>query len=310
MSPRKGFSLLELVVIIFIVSILLVLGTSAVQSAREASRCAQCASNLRAIGLALGNYHAIHNCFPPGHGGNGASPHLALLPWLEEAPLYNAFNHSMNGTFSYPANLTVTASRISVFLCPSDRAGIAAIAGTNYAGNRGSGVQRFGYNGIFAIETLPPVSASSISDGLSSTVAFTEWLRAGGWVRREFRRDTLATSAQRIDPSELEDFAQDCARADYRMAALGAPRYKGELWAFGEFGFSQYNHVLTPNQNSCVNGRAFQEGAWTSGSEHTRGVNTLFADGHIQFVRDSVSLHVWRAIGSRNGLELIEADAL
>ena len=76
-------------------------------------------------------------------------------------------------------------------------------------------------------------------------------------------------------------------------------------WMFGGIGSSLFNFVLRPNENSCLNGGAFAFGAMTAGSRHASGVNVVFLDGHIQFIRASVAQAPWRAIGSRSGGEII-----
>lgn len=119
---RRAFTLIELLVVIAIIAMLIALLLPAVQQAREAARRSQCKNNLKQIGLAFHNYHDTFNAFPNTEvGGTGAltraSAFAAILPHLDQAPLYNLYNFSLGN--SDPPNLKVVSQRINVYLCPS-----------------------------------------------------------------------------------------------------------------------------------------------------------------------------------------------
>jgi len=134
-TRRGGFTLIELLVVIAIIAILVALLLPAVQQAREAARRSSCKNNMKQIGLALHNYHDVHNTFPPGYmsvqpeNTSSTEPTLwswgaYVLPYVEQAPMYDLLNI---GNVTLQSNLTAgTATRlalttpISVFSCPSD----------------------------------------------------------------------------------------------------------------------------------------------------------------------------------------------
>ena len=126
-SVRRGFSLIELLVVIAIIAVLIGLLLPAVQAARESARRMQCANNLKQIALASSNYHDAYGCFPQGvqftFAFSTSGHHVALLPYLEQIPLFNAVNFDWIVPWS-DANTTFAGPvRPSVYVCPSDTLG-------------------------------------------------------------------------------------------------------------------------------------------------------------------------------------------
>ena len=86
MTPTKmtrfGLTLVEVLVVVAILSVIAGLALPAIQSSRSAASKMQCSNNLRQIGIALQNYHAVSGVFPPGVGWqNGTSPY-PFMSWM------------------------------------------------------------------------------------------------------------------------------------------------------------------------------------------------------------------------------------
>ncbi|WLD12749.1 DUF1559 domain-containing protein [Planctellipticum variicoloris] len=123
-SPlRAAFTLIELLVVIAIIAILIALLLPAVQQAREAARRTQCRNNLKQIGLAFHNFESTYTYLPTSLRPPTANTvRLALLtellPYIEQAPLFNNYNQTIN--WSVGTNIPISQTRIAAFQCPSD----------------------------------------------------------------------------------------------------------------------------------------------------------------------------------------------
>jgi prepilin-type N-terminal cleavage/methylation domain-containing protein len=126
---RPGFTLIELLVVIAIIAVLIGLLLPAVQMAREAARRAHCTNNLKQLTLALHNYADVNGVLPMGYAIQPCEvfpslicishgPFVALLPHLEQQPLYNAVNFDRSIYLS--PNTTIFATGVKALWCPSD----------------------------------------------------------------------------------------------------------------------------------------------------------------------------------------------
>jgi prepilin-type processing-associated H-X9-DG protein/prepilin-type N-terminal cleavage/methylation domain-containing protein len=290
-TALAGFTAIELLVVVAIIGILVALLLPAVQVAREAARRASCAGNLHQLGVALNSHVSRAEAMP------------ARLSQLLNNVEQTALAHNLVGgaSGSTAAGQTVRSTTISVFLCPSDRTIPGLEGGNNYAGNGGVGFTQSGRvrNGAFG------AAIRDFADGMSNTAAVSEWVRGNGDLQvREPKASVFATPDRLIAPTDLSRFGSECDDLDPQVARL-ENLSKGLDWTRAGFGYSLYNHVVGINGHTCTNAGLVDQGAWTAGSAHPSGVNTLFADGHVAFVKDSISLQTWRALGTRNGGEAV-----
>ena len=311
-SPdRRGLTLIELLVVIAIVGLLAALLLPAVQAAREAARRAQCANNLKQIGIAFSSYEATHGCFPlVGISGLDYSHLSRMLPFLEQGTLYNKINFEVEKPADGPANATIVPIRVATFLCPSDGQSTMYPAWTNYAGNLGNALGVREANGPFQVgsEYQPmPMRYSNVVDGASTSAASSEWL-VGYLTPAPVPENRLVLTINKPGAT-VGDFTAACRSLNFpSLDRTDGYPFKGFNWLLGGDN-SLYNHYMLPNERSCKQLGSPQRNALTATSNHPNGANVGFLDGHVQFVRGSTSLATWRALGSIAGSEIVSSDS-
>ncbi len=313
-DPRAGLTLIELLVVISIIGLLIALVLPAVQASREAARRMQCANNLKQFGIAILGYESTYRVLPIGSSsGNTYSLHAVLLPYLDQRPLYDALNMSIRSSdVSLPGpNETTIYAGLNVFVCPSDP--LVESLNTNYAGSLGDGRpqvtpegRRIAFNGVFSDDTI---RLAMIKDGLSTTVAMSEFLVGTPPPQVRQLRSLFVFVGNDPPAQTLTEFEARC-RVQSRVNLPSAP-LKGEFWTIGRVPYSLYNHVLPINAPNCygVPGTRPYWAATPASSLHSGGgASCLFADGHVRFVSERVNPDLWRAVGTRNGGEVVSDE--
>jgi prepilin-type N-terminal cleavage/methylation domain-containing protein len=319
---RRGFTLIELLVVIAIIAVLIGLLLPAVQQVREAANRARCLNNLKQLGLALHNYADVYfvfppsGCYPPNQTEDPWSAMARLLPFIEEAGLQKLIDFN---TSSDSAPVAVSSTRVPQFLCPDEVQDHADAAGThwplNYAVSAGTWFVLDPAAGAGGDGAFPPSSASPygvvkpefIRDGLSNTLAIAEVKAFQAYLR-----DGNVPSTVGVPPP--------ASPAD--VAALGGSfRSNGGHveWVDSRTNHTGFTTTFTPNTAVPYtdSGVAYdidftsqREGksatlptyaAVTARSYHAGMVNTLLMDGSARPVRNSITLDVWRALGTRAG---------
>jgi|SRR5947209_2792538 len=337
MIRRRGFTLIELLVVIAIIAIVIGLLLAAVQRVREAAARAKCQNNLKQLGLAAQGFHDVNGQFPAGIRmpyaqpnedsltggmGNPFGPNWAvyLLPHLEQAALFRQANVSAYPGTADVANLAsyntawrvVRDKALPGMLCPSDKGNAEPFtdpngrlreggwARGNYACNAGTADSDHHIKGDNAITNQPypgmskgPVmsidfgaSISGISDGTSSTFLFHE-VRIGvnandyrGTWAFGFPGASMVVAGRDGDPTpnnrlEQADEIETCSTFWY--AGIGTNDGMGCRSDPNNWGMAAHAR-----------------------SRHSGGTNACYCDGHVQFVRDSISQRTWVLLQSSN----------
>ena len=331
----RGFTLIELLVVIAIIAVLIALLLPAGQAAREAARRSQCVNNLKQIGLAFHNYESTNGSLPYGQKSCcWGTWLLPALPTLEQQSLFNAWNAAgdlkWNGTaldapfrYSGVCNITVSSTRVNSFMCPSDGGatsltgigqtlnGVAMLTTSqNYVVNYGNlqtdqlasvtfGGITFNFGGApFADMDAPGagmnkvavVTFANISDGLSNTMLASE-LIVGTGKGGQFNAN-----------QDLRGFSWWGSAASYTawIPPNSSLPDQTESTGYCVYPYQSNPPCTGPSTLARYNGAR---------SRHPGGVNVLFGDGTVRFIKNSISLPIWQGLSTTRAGEVIGSDS-
>lgn len=329
---KRAFTLIELLVVIAIIGVLVALLLPAVQQAREAARRSQCRNNMKQIGLALHNYLEAFGRFPPEAiwafsppGGGAMQPRnftwiTMLLPYLDQAPLYNSIN------FSAPIWLQntstgqrIVASPLPILLCPSDPGIGAAPQGmsvTNYSGAEGYDWWSRGSDSLGGVFTLNvATSIKDIPDGTSNTIAVgetcAEGFKDGGHQRCGTGKVRVGAGEAVFRPALVAPpYSDSQGSAGNAWPSPDGANNPQTSWAWWKAG----PHAYKPTYLHCFGLNAEWPGA---SSTHVGGGHFLMADGAVRFISQNINYPgeasngyargagVWGALNTKLGSEVI-----
>jgi len=308
---RRGFTLVELLVVITIIGILIALLLPAVQAAREAARQSQCRNNMKQLGLAIHNYVSTFNVFPPAGIAYGTSagtgnndPWLLnlcglvlLLPHLEQQGVYDTWNFRqcasnalrnqgtgiLMGDAVNSGNAALEVKPLPAFLCPSDTGSLFMAQGGIYEIKAGSNMR--------GAKTCYDFSTKYTEEYYQ----FNWWPRNGGVATRPiFGANSAATMALIRDGTSntacmlertLEVYDGSPAAWGYRgNAMMGC-----DISAFPMNRWDVTWTVIVP-----IPGRLGEFFGW--GSLHPGGAHMMVADGSVKFFSENTDMNIFRAM--------------
>jgi prepilin-type processing-associated H-X9-DG protein len=289
------------------------------------------------------------------YAGNPWSAHALMLSYLEQGTVYNAINFvfapATSVNIAFYTNSTALFTQLNTFICPSD--GISPTIVTsgnlvfncNYQGSVGTTIEAIATTanqsvsiqkttGIFGFDDpvnhgVPVYSMTSVTDGSSNTIAYSEHLVGGGTTSFTDPRRVSFEGVSQIGAVVTMDAWTLAAQVQQAMASCStfAAQNLGNSAAgdtdggvsvlTGFMGATLFN-TITPPANpqyawaSCeaTTGITFAHaGIVNVTSNHPGGANYGFVDGSVHFLKSNISISTYWSLGTRADGEVIDASS-
>lgn len=292
----RGFTLLELLIVMFIIGVVIAVLLPSIQHGRESARRTQCINNLKQLIIGLHNYQNSHEMFPPGvvdwtspvrnvPEGYQFGWLTQILAYEEQTALATMFDY--NQSLHAPANLKPRQGVVYWHICPSDPRPTNvgnAIGQSNYVGCHHDVEAPIAddNNGVFYLNSR--IRYEDLKDGSAQTIFMGEKLCDGpdlGWASGT--RASLRNTGSRINSGDLL-------------------YSKSPIPSWNEDGSTGGGPATVPDPSNVDLVGGFS-------SHHPGGANFAFGDGCVRFLSESINRRVFQCLANRADGELIDESS-
>ncbi len=322
---RLGFTLIELLVVIAIIAVLIALLLPAVQQAREAARRTQCRNHLKQLGVACHNYHDAHSVMPIGTGYSLWGWKVYILPFIDQAPMYNVNNFSndkASGAFcrsqgdpcytsqQQMADLTTAGKKthansvITVYGCPSDPLGMTPY-GQGGAGN----AENMCGNYLGVAGNVNSVTRANVNYGPNSRhrIFLPVGTSGSGYVINSYNPGAeyngMFGYALKVSLASVTDGSSNTFMIGERAVE---PSHSWGWTITGTEGDGMLGTGAPMKNGPFTAANGYDAGtALFFSSHHVGGAHFLMGDGAVRFVSTNINFATFQALGTRAGGEVV-----